>query len=502
MCKAIIGHCQCMGCLDQLVPGSLRRVDFCDTKQEELAGLWIHTEPERARTQLIPCKNLTFQRVGDPDACHSKGKKKEGVKQEDANKQLPVAEGAQEIPTEAAHYPTNRFTPINAAQIARAAMGVLETAESGHAQGVITIEDDVGDADDADDVDDSGDNMDIDSPEAGASAATGKLPASSPRAADSPKTRGTGKAVASSSHPSTPTKINKGKQPATTTTNPATPWAVTTTPTKRSTPYTTTTGTIASSSSSTTTPTHPHAHTTPTRSGSSSSSSSSSSKRTPLPTTRPSTPRVRQAEAAFAAAELADRVSRGAWTHEETVKLLLLRGRGVGYEDMREFLPGRDAASCLDRLAGLAVKHGSTSGPRDVNATFAKGFHAPEQTPTTATGSHGPQRATIIAKGPIPPGGQQPYPRGPLPPARTNVRDQSGSWWIHPLVPLLSAGTHFGGVWCLGLITGRSMYTRRKRGANNSAEEHRLAAGSQLTFYSADLPTTRGMLTTKSTDKW
>lgn len=67
---------------------------------------------------------------------------------------------------------------------------------------------------------------------------------------------------------------------------------------------------------------------------------------------------MRQAEAAAAAAELAARVSRGAWTHEETLRLLLLRCKQVKYDDMHEFLPGRDGASCMDRLAGLAVKHG------------------------------------------------------------------------------------------------------------------------------------------------
>ncbi|KAH6613733.1 hypothetical protein B0J18DRAFT_460608 [Chaetomium sp. MPI-SDFR-AT-0129] len=82
--------------------------------------------------------------------------------------------------------------------------------------------------------------------------------------------------------------------------------------------------------------------------------------RTPLPTSRPMTPRVIQATAAAAAAELAARVARGVWTHEESVKVLLLRCREIEYTSARarEVLPGRDAAACEDQLLDLALKYG------------------------------------------------------------------------------------------------------------------------------------------------
>ncbi|KAL2162455.1 hypothetical protein VTH06DRAFT_7368 [Thermothelomyces fergusii] len=46
------------------------------------------------------------------------------------------------------------------------------------------------------------------------------------------------------------------------------------------------------------------------------------------------------------------------WTHQETIKLLLMRCKQFAVERMVEVLPGRDVAACMDRLAQIAVRHG------------------------------------------------------------------------------------------------------------------------------------------------
>lgn len=348
--------------MEHPAPGVLRGVDFCHAKQQVLAGLWIHTELERARDILLPCNNLTFDRRGDPDACHFKAKKNEGTDEDAIQKQNmhnmePVMDLAQEKPTEVDDYATIKFTPINAAAIARAALATLNKTESSHSHDEAIEENDMDSPMDDDDrmetetppTDDDDEEAVKEAVQQASGVAVGevvaglvtigKLPVDKPRPADIPGTKKADKpssdtgsarsdtdndtaALDTAPSPKPPTKDNKGKRPAARITstphsssgsgsnngNPLNRPILTPkkpTPTKISTP-TTTTGT------------------------------QTPNKRTPLPTSRPSTPRVRQAEAAAAAAELAARVSRGAWTHEETLRLLLLRCKQVKYDDMHE----------------------------------------------------------------------------------------------------------------------------------------------------------------------
>jgi hypothetical protein len=368
MCKAIIGHCQCVRCMDHPTPGVLRRVDFCDTKQQGLAGLWTDTELEKARDALLPCNNLTFDRQGDPDACHFKVKKNEGVhedavQKEDEHNKQPVMDLAEEKPTEVADYPRIKFTPINAVAIARAALASLDEAESSQAHDADLDDDDVDSP--MEDVetpptDDDDEEAVKEAVEQASGAAIGealaelvpigKLPVDKPSPADTPKTKKADKASSDigtvtrsntdintaaanrTPFPETPTKKNKGKQPATRSTSASNSVSPSNNTNISS-------GGVSGSSGNNPlgrpilTPKKP----TPSKTTKTTTTGTQTpSKRTPLPTSRPSTPRVRQAEAAAAAAELAARVSRGAWTHEETVRLLLLRCKEVDYDDMHE----------------------------------------------------------------------------------------------------------------------------------------------------------------------
>ncbi|KAH6842502.1 hypothetical protein B0I37DRAFT_447964 [Chaetomium sp. MPI-CAGE-AT-0009] len=297
MCKAIIGHCQCLRCMELPKPGMLRRLDYCDTRQLEMAGIWNLSTPENARVHMFPCENMSFVREGDPDSCHFKVTTNEDAEGAIAQKQdKPDTESttdrAQEKPIEPTEHRGIQFTPINAAAIARAALSTLAKTKSSKAP--TNADNDDGQMD----VDTTPGSSHNNKDETGRVDTVGTT-ISNPTTSNSSSNNNNNNPLPLLP-PATPTK-GKGKQPAT---------------------------------------------------------SSGGGARTPLPTSRPSTPRVRRAEAAAAAAELEARARGGAWTHEETVRLLLLRCREVEYEDMGEYLPGRDAASCVDRLAGLAVKHG------------------------------------------------------------------------------------------------------------------------------------------------
>ncbi|KAK4148959.1 hypothetical protein C8A00DRAFT_38451 [Chaetomidium leptoderma] len=89
--------------------------------------------------------------------------------------------------------------------------------------------------------------------------------------------------------------------------------------------------------------------------------------RTRLPDSRPRNPanimaaaaaRNAALMAAAAAADAARAANGGQWTDEETMKLMMLRSKGVACADMVQYLPGRDAAACEERLASLAEEHG------------------------------------------------------------------------------------------------------------------------------------------------
>jgi hypothetical protein len=260
MCTGIIGHCQCLKCLDYPVPGKLLRVNFCDKQQEELAGIWTNFLPHERR--LVPCNKLTFDRVRDPDSCHFK---KNEVVQKSTSSSEPMDTAAGKEAGKSSPSSTT-FTPINAAQvaIAKAALAVsTEKATPAETQDTATIASSSlapGDTENRD-------KMAIDA----LCALSATNPASSP--IPKPDTHSRQEGLASNNEPA-----------------------------------------AVASAAVTGTPTH----------------------RTPLPTSRPPTPRVVQATAAAAAAaDTAGRVAGGGqWTHAETIKLLVLKAKGVEYEDM------------------------------------------------------------------------------------------------------------------------------------------------------------------------
>lgn len=247
MCTGIVGHCQCLKCLDHPVPGKLLRIDFCDKQQEELTGIWTNFLPHERR--LVPCSKLKFDRVRNPDSCHFKNE----VVQEGTSSTEPIHTAAGKEPEEPSSSRTT-FTPINAAQVALAKAALAISTE---AQDTVTA---------ASSPLSSGDNQD-------------KIAIDALCALSAANLRTTG------SQPNTPPEQQES------TSNEAGA-AVTGTPTRR----------------------------------------------TPLPSNRLCTPNVLQATAAAAAAvvaaETAGHATGGQWTHAETIKLLVLKAKGFGYENM------------------------------------------------------------------------------------------------------------------------------------------------------------------------
>ncbi|KAL2149112.1 hypothetical protein VTH82DRAFT_8460 [Thermothelomyces myriococcoides] len=352
MCQGIIGHCQCLRCLDHPNPGKVQRVEFCEKKKRELVGITSSMTAAECRFYLAPCEDISLVRARDPDACHFK---------DDKN----VA-GASE----------NKFTPINdTVSIAKAALSALGENETNRPHGTAADAGDVGgmmvlaraacDASkhEADNVrrasnemvnlgttsqhaqsmsNYNDNNMDVDCP---------------------PGTAGIGK------HTPAEYPLN-AEAPA----NPSSTGTVT----PASTSAVTQTGAGTGTSTNTGVGTLPRAR-----------PAKTPTSRTPLPTSRPSLPPNRQkgtnmpassAAAAAAAATTAGSTSRATtagttasaaaaedteeeeatvpWTHQETIKLLLLRCKQVAFERMVEFLPGRDVTACMSRLAQIAVRHG------------------------------------------------------------------------------------------------------------------------------------------------
>ncbi|KAL2178313.1 uncharacterized protein P884DRAFT_298958 [Thermothelomyces heterothallicus CBS 202.75] len=330
MCKGIIGHCQCLRCIDHPAPGKIQRVDFCEKKMHELVGITSSLTAAECRFYLAPCENLTLVRVRDPDACHFKGGEN--------------AVGALEI----------KFAPINAAvSIAKAALSALAENEAGHAHGAAAA------------VDDGGDKMDLDRASCGA----GKHEADN-IGRDSGEMDSPGKMSQHAQNtdnnmdvcsPPGATKAHKQTAAgwplnAETPVKPTSTSAVTSAgwPLNAETPVKPT-STSAVTSAGTGTDAGTLARTRPFK---------TPTGRTPLPTSRPPLPFALHkttdvpASPAVTAAERTGEDEGARWTHQETVKLLLLRCKEVAFERMAEFIPGRDAAACMDRLAQIAVRHG------------------------------------------------------------------------------------------------------------------------------------------------
>lgn len=280
MCVSIIGHCQCLRCLELPIPGKLLRVEFCEKQQAELAGIWTNFLPHERK--LIPCKDMAFDRMHEPRACHFK--KHEAVNK-GPNRSKTTAQGntVGDIATsfnsgtffKAINASAIKPSPINdnsaiahASAIARAALAVsAKTTAIAQTRGGATSSDNL--AEHNSDSDNKTDNPII----------------------------ATAVAV-----PMTPSKNKEEQQfqPETTRSPDSVP------PNTPNTTYT---------------------------------------NRTPLPSSRPLTPRVIQATAAAAAAAVVAATAQnaadpmaaeGQWTHEETIKLLALRVREVEYADMGE----------------------------------------------------------------------------------------------------------------------------------------------------------------------
>jgi hypothetical protein len=298
MCTGIIGQCQCFRCMDHPTPGKLLRIEFCPKQQDYMVGVWNPSSPEIEK--LTPCANLTFDRVREPDACHFK--KKDDTKEdsevtvnklkqpEDPQKDETTKDTASSAVTSSTNSvgdftdPGIRFAPINAAEAAMPALTSPTKNKASPTKGNASptkriktaAEDKVGDGDKADKMD----------------------------------------KTASETHKAniTDNNVDKGNDKDDDKMDIDPPFATTDTAT----------GAGAGQKS----PTKPTSNAPPL--------TPSSRKR--LPDNRPRTPKVLEATAAAAsaaaAAEAASRVPDGQWTHEETIKLLALRAKGIELEGM------------------------------------------------------------------------------------------------------------------------------------------------------------------------
>ncbi|KAL2171546.1 hypothetical protein VTG60DRAFT_2379 [Thermothelomyces hinnuleus] len=293
MCKGIIGHCQCLRCIDHPAPGKIQRVDFCEKKKHELVGITSSLTAAECRFYLAPCENLTLVRIRDPDACHFKGNEN--------------AVGALEI----------KFTPINAAvSIVKAALSALAENGADHTHGAAAA------------VDDGGDKMDLDRASCGA----GKHEADNV-GRDSGEMDNPGK---TSQHAqNTDNNMDVDSPPGTTKADKQTAAG---SPLNAETPVKpASASTVASADTGTDVGTLARTRPSKTPTG-----------RTPLPTSRPPLPLALQkamdvpaspavtAAAGAADAERPEEDEGAPWTHQETVKLLLLRCKEVAFERMAE----------------------------------------------------------------------------------------------------------------------------------------------------------------------
>jgi hypothetical protein len=337
MCTGIIGQCQCFRCMDHPTPGKLLRIEFCPKQQDYMVGVWNPSSPEIEK--LTPCANLTYDRVREPDACHFKKKDDTKEDSEVTDNKLKQPENPQKDETtkdtasSAVTSSTNsvgdftdpgiRFAPINAAEIAEPTLASptknkaspTKNKTSPTKRMKIAAEDKVGDGDKADKVDkvdktasetDKA-NITDNNAEKGNDNDNDKMDIDPPTT-----TTETDTGAGTNAAHETPSKHNTEKQ---------------------------------TSTKATSVPTTP-----------------SSRKR--LPNSRPQTPRVLEATAAAAsaaaAAEEASRVPDGQWTHEETIKLLALRAKGIEFEGMGQVSAPFSFSPCFV-LCVLSTEFCSTS---------------------------------------------------------------------------------------------------------------------------------------------
>ncbi|KAK4239954.1 hypothetical protein C8A03DRAFT_42494 [Achaetomium macrosporum] len=291
MCIGIIGHCSCVHCIDQPIPGKLLRIEFCKEQQDRLVGIWRRFSP--LEPTIVPCAKVTFNRVLDSNGCHFKGSKIETEQKVTAPVELSVE------PAVVAPWFTSTNQPT----------AVRDREEKGN----------------------NGNDTQA-TPQAGPDCAQKEARTGTERTQDTAEPKKDTPlfptiAFTPINAPATRTAAvaaSEGRTPATAVANTATP-----TPAPAPVPE------KKAEDSAVTAPAKPD-----------------SKRRTPLPITgRPRSPApAREVEGA--------RADRGPWTCEETVKLLLLKSKGLGYDEMKPWLPGRDEGSCIDRITGLAVKYG------------------------------------------------------------------------------------------------------------------------------------------------
>ncbi|KAK4140559.1 uncharacterized protein C8A04DRAFT_14820 [Dichotomopilus funicola] len=327
MCIAVVKHCPCVKCMDKPSPETTERLDYCADKQEMLRGTWDGNTsmPMFTRQKLMmPCHELTYMRALDANMCL--------FKKDNASPADTIAAPAAETAV-ADERPLIKFTPINIPTKGRSKLAnSLSNDTSGHIHKRARLD---------------GPSTTTKTGTATGTALT--TAAALTHLAENFARENNTTNNNSSPNPTSSTIVHPASSTITATSSPAcnnnssSPLA----PTPSSTTHGTGTGTG--------TPGH-----TGTTGRTGSTGITNSKGRTPLPNSRPMTPRVIQATAAAAAADLAARVARGVWTHEESVKVLLLRCREIEYNSARarEVLPGRDAAACEDQLLDLALKYG------------------------------------------------------------------------------------------------------------------------------------------------
>jgi hypothetical protein len=290
MCTGVIGHCQCLRCVDHPAPGKLLRVDFCPEQQNKLAGVWVKKASSGHDHKVAACDKLTFKRVGEPGACHFKDA---DIKMQDADTEMknvvdtPSGSGSVSGPGIA-------FTPINAAAIAQAALSIADNADN-----ISQAQEDKAAATAGDNDRHNTMNTNKATPTTGLSNPDNDNDSDMTQEQENPSSTST-----------SATPNNNKKPPTLTLTQP-----------QIQTNNTTTNTTTTNTTNNNTAPKPAAVPQTPTK------------PRTPQPDSRPRTPRVAKATADALAAEAAARAARGEWTHAETIKLLLLRVKEVGLEE-------------------------------------------------------------------------------------------------------------------------------------------------------------------------
>ncbi|KAK3305309.1 uncharacterized protein B0T15DRAFT_555378 [Chaetomium strumarium] len=338
MCVGIIGHCSCVRCLEQPNPGKLLRVDFCNEHQERLRGVWKRSLPVQPTIAL--CPKVTFKRVHDPNSCHCKG--------------VDAVETEQNASTAAAERPSEEPAVVAPWFAAANQSAAIPNADKGKGKVKETQP----------------------APQAGheraeKEAPTGKFkePAQHPSQTDreeepsfptilkfTPINR---KPAVSTSENRPRGGLDSGTPPAgnpkekeksaTATSKKPDNIIRKRTPLPSSRPRPRPAVSASTSASGTPAPTPDPDTDTDNKSGEEEGEEHSA----PQPGhSRPySPPLVREADGA--------RPGCGPWTVEETIKLLALKSKGLGYSQMQPGLaPGRDELSCYDRIHLLAVKYG------------------------------------------------------------------------------------------------------------------------------------------------